>query len=302
MGEQTGFDPSATWARIVVDGDASLRRAGTSARDKENELRAKGFKRALQVLRGEKGEDLSWGKGALGEEALGTTLRRLPDSWTCVHDRHIDRSEFNVDHVVVGPAGVFTLNTKNLGGNVWVAPRTFMVGGVRQDYLWKAKAEARDVASVLERALGYRPHVWPVIVVIAPKVTIKQHPADVSVIKAAELIPWFTSMPPTLAGAELKAVRRAVRHESTWDSRVAPPRVVDFVPAHQKGQPAPTPAPTAPEFTFTPWRRYGRRRLYIKDASGTQLGYYDEVSKELQLDDSSMTETIAASLRQDRRV
>jgi hypothetical protein len=278
MGQQQGFDRSAPWARIVLDGDAALRRAGTSARDKENELRAKGYRRVLQVLRGERGEDFSWGKGALGEEALGTTLGRLPDGWTCVHDRHIDGGDANVDHVVVGPPGIFTLNTKNLGANVWVASRTFMVGGQRQDYLWRSKAEARDVASVLERGLGYRPQVWPVIVVIAPKVTIKESPKDVTVIQARELVPWLTSLAATLDGPELEAIRRAVRHESTWDSRIAAPRVVDFVPAHQKGQ-----APQVPEFTFTPWRRYGKRRLYIKDENGNDLGFFDELSSEFHL-------------------
>ena len=36
----------------------------------------------------------------------------------------------DIDHVLVGPGGVFTINTKHhLGQPVWVARRTLMVAG-----------------------------------------------------------------------------------------------------------------------------------------------------------------------------
>jgi Nuclease-related domain. len=48
----------------------------------------------------------------------------------------------NIDHVVVGPGGTFTVNTKNRSGKVWLAPRTLLVNGIKTDYLPKAAGEA----------------------------------------------------------------------------------------------------------------------------------------------------------------
>ena len=58
-----------------------------------------------------------WKKGYRGEEAVATALvDDLPDSYCVVNDLS---TEFgNVDHVVVGPTGVFAVETKNWRGTV----------------------------------------------------------------------------------------------------------------------------------------------------------------------------------------
>jgi hypothetical protein len=56
-----------------------------------------------------------WRLGAEGEKATAKALRRLiRDGWTVVHDVDVGRG--NLDHILVGPAGVFVLETKNLRG------------------------------------------------------------------------------------------------------------------------------------------------------------------------------------------
>lgn len=156
----------------------------------------------------------------------------------------------------------------------------------------EGEREAQRVADSLARSLGEHPTVWPVIVVIAPKATIKEHPTDVSVVQARELIPWLTSLSRTIERSLLERLRRAVRHESTWDRRLSPPRVIDYVPAHRKGEATEVETPT---FEFRPWRRYGKRRIYIKDSAGTHLGYYDEISKEFQLVETAPRDAIVTA-------
>jgi hypothetical protein len=51
---------------------------------------------------------------------------------------------------------VFTINTKNLTGKVWVGPRTVLHNGHRTDYLPRAAAEARRASKLLTAALGRR--------------------------------------------------------------------------------------------------------------------------------------------------
>ena len=59
------------------------------------------------------------GDGAAGERATGKVLKPLlREGWHVTHN--IDTGRGNRDHVVVGPGGVFLLDSKNLGGTVTV--------------------------------------------------------------------------------------------------------------------------------------------------------------------------------------
>jgi Nuclease-related domain len=61
----------------------------------------------------------SWSQGAEGEEVVGGILERLTgDGWHAIHDVAFGRG--NIDHIVVGPGGVFTIETKSRGGKVWL--------------------------------------------------------------------------------------------------------------------------------------------------------------------------------------
>jgi nuclease-like protein len=56
-------------------------------------------------------------RGALAEEHVGGLLDQLPDDrWRVIHDATLGRG--NVDHIVIGPPGVFTIETKSHPGPV----------------------------------------------------------------------------------------------------------------------------------------------------------------------------------------
>jgi hypothetical protein len=61
-------------------------------------------------------DNYPWYKGALGEIAVGQILERLGPEWTILHAVPVGGGAFDIDHVLIGPAGVFTLNTKNHAG------------------------------------------------------------------------------------------------------------------------------------------------------------------------------------------
>lgn len=60
---------------------------------------------------------MNFAKGAAGESLTARELDRLGDEYIVVHDFHplIDGkpADWNVDHIVIGPNGVFVLDTKN---------------------------------------------------------------------------------------------------------------------------------------------------------------------------------------------
>lgn len=57
---------------------------------------------------------LNWRKGALGEYEVGAELERLSNEFFIFHD--VNTKKGNFDHVVVGPTGLFAIETKNWNG------------------------------------------------------------------------------------------------------------------------------------------------------------------------------------------
>jgi hypothetical protein len=58
-------------------------------------------------------------RGAQGEEYVGAILEELrSDGWLVIHDAELQNS--NVDHIVLGPAGLFTIETKSNPGPISV--------------------------------------------------------------------------------------------------------------------------------------------------------------------------------------
>jgi hypothetical protein len=68
-----------------------------------------------------------WRRGAEGEVATAMLLARLPRRYVVLHDRRIPGSRANIDHLVVGPTGVWVIDTKVRRQNypIDVGPVTF---------------------------------------------------------------------------------------------------------------------------------------------------------------------------------
>jgi Nuclease-related domain len=89
-------------------------------------------------------------RGAKGEEQVGSLLNGLEGKgWHAIHDASLGNG--NVDHILVGPAGVFTVETKSHPGPVRVAR-------IHGATLKQAQAQQRAIA----RATGVE--VEPLIV------------------------------------------------------------------------------------------------------------------------------------------
>ncbi|HZZ95184.1 MAG TPA: nuclease-related domain-containing protein [Usitatibacter sp.] len=107
---------------------------------------------------------------AEGEKAVGQFLERLrAEGYEILHD--VPANGFNVDHAIVGPAGIFTIETKT-----WRKPRsgnarisfdgeTLLVNGKRphRDPIVQARAQASWLANEVEAGTGRRFAVRPVV-------------------------------------------------------------------------------------------------------------------------------------------
>jgi hypothetical protein len=108
--------------------------AGRSAREKHDRLEARrdaaiserwGTGRVARIVRAFSGEPQStraWAIGAAGEEKLAAELDRVP-GLRMLHDRRVPGTQGNIDHIVIGPAGVFVVDAKNNHGAIAIQDR-----------------------------------------------------------------------------------------------------------------------------------------------------------------------------------
>ncbi len=199
---------------VVDDGpawqDLSQNRAGQAVRERAVELRAEApVKTFAARVFGVHTDERAYRVGADGEEEVAWRMRKLGDGWHVLHSVPVGGKDSDIDHVVIGPPGVFTLNTKNHSRKkVWVAEKAFMVSGQKTKYLRNSRHEAARASKLLTTACGFDIQVEPIIVVIAAELTIKAQPADVHVVARKRIGKWLERRPATLS---LRPSRRSTR-------------------------------------------------------------------------------------------
>jgi hypothetical protein len=104
-----------------------------------------------------------WWLGAEGERDTAKEIERLGLEWHCEHD--LEHEHGNWDHVLVGPSGVFLLDSKILHGTAAAAEDRLRSGRLVFPGS-RFRGSARTVKQALERRLGERaPWVQAVVVV-----------------------------------------------------------------------------------------------------------------------------------------
>jgi len=84
-----------------------------------------------------------WERGARGEESVGRILDGLvADGWLAIHDVSVGRG--NVDHVLIGPGGLVTIETKSHRGRI-------AVDRIDERMLRQAYAEAKLIERITAR-------------------------------------------------------------------------------------------------------------------------------------------------------
>jgi len=162
-------------------------------------------------------DNLSWYLGALGEIAVGRVLAALPAEWTVFHALPVGKRDSDIDHVVVGPAGVFVINTKHHNNKpVWIAGGTFMASGHSKPHLRNSAFDADRVERLLSER-GLASPVVPMIVLVDPKsITIKRAPKRVQVVDARRLTRWLTRRAAVLSPEVVLDVVAVLDDPANW--------------------------------------------------------------------------------------
>jgi Nuclease-related domain len=130
------------------------------------------FGRVVRAVTSEPQSTRAWAIGASGEEKLAAALAGV-DGLRALHDRRVRGTPRNIDHIVVGPAGVFVVDAKHYQGRIEIRNRGWFfrpdhrlyVGGrdksqLARDMAWQVEA----VESVLHAAgVDPMPPITPVL-------------------------------------------------------------------------------------------------------------------------------------------
>jgi Nuclease-related domain/Topoisomerase DNA binding C4 zinc finger len=195
------IDPNEQWASVE---QARALRAAQPVRTR------------LARLLGVRTDERAWPKGVDGESVTGLWLSRLPEGWHVFHDVPVGERGGNIDHLVIGPGGVFTVNTKNLGGKVWVGAKAVLHNGHRTDFLRKATAEAHRASRLLSAVVGRPVEVRGVLAILADGWTIEQEPVDVFVRGPRAAKNLMLKQPVALGAREVIELTVAAHKPSTW--------------------------------------------------------------------------------------
>jgi len=218
-------------------------------------------------------------QGNVGERRVAQLLDVLDGAgWVVLHDRYKSAtSPANLDHIAVGPPGVFVIDSKNwTGGRLRYDDRGMALGRYRRDdELHSAKVDA----DIVRRIAGAAVHDIPVLGVLAfvedVALPVPVHHQQVVLLQAEQLLSWLTAQPARLTPAEVHQVG------STLDTALPPrgglrrpfvlPAGTDPCPAPARGPSGATP-PRRPRPSGGPAaRRRGSRRP--ARTAGQELAY-----------------------------
>ncbi len=172
-----------------------------------------------------KTDERAWRVGANGEETVGARLDKLvKHGWRVLHAVPVGDRGSDIDHVLIGPGGVYTINTKNHPGKaIWVSPTQIRVDGHGVEYLRNSRFEADRTRKLLTDAMGWEPPVKAALVLLTgtllPDVTIKSGgPDDVVILDRMDIPGIFKRAKNRMTPDQVETVYALARRSTTWST------------------------------------------------------------------------------------
>jgi len=139
-------------------------------------------------------------KGWEGEIRLAAELSYLSDEFLLLNDVMLPGSKGNIDHIVVGPTGIFVFETKNYSGKyVCYGDRWFFQGILQKYDVNSVSLQAKSNAAILSGLLhsfGFIVEVSPIIVFTHPSVQLWLHHPTIPVLKSGTVCSFVLNQRP----------------------------------------------------------------------------------------------------------
>jgi hypothetical protein len=161
-------------------------------------------------------------RGERGELRVAEILDDLRGAgYRVFHD--LVRDGFNVDHVVVGPAGVFAIETKFRSGSGEITFRNgegLFVGGVpeEKDSLKQARGNAWEVHNIIKENCKLDEWVWPLVVFVGDwRVKNDWRSTDARVFTPDSMVTHIVNQQPSLRQNEIDLIASHLERSAKSD-------------------------------------------------------------------------------------
>jgi hypothetical protein len=153
----------------------------------------------------------AWSIGAHGERITEQALESLPDGHQVLHDRRIPGTRANIDHIVVGPGGVFVVESKRMRGKLRLRGDTVFVAGRRTAMVDEVIREAEAVRQALSvGGLGGIP-VQPLLYMQEVELPwFLGKPRGIPILTGRRLVRHITGSPAVLSGDDVTRIAAAL--------------------------------------------------------------------------------------------
>lgn len=223
--------PREVTIRVVAqantpDRDLACNEPGEAAQAKADELTRGMSPDHQQIVRslGYGSVEQTWAQGAEGERLVGGKLdSQLPAPWKVLHSVPVGGEGSDIDHLVIGPSGVFSINTKNHpGSRVVCAENKVRVEGGKltknHPYARNSRFEAKRASRILSKACGMDVDVQGVVVYIALELAVLSQPKDgkVTHVSSEHVIGWLRGREECVSVRAVERIYERARRSGTW--------------------------------------------------------------------------------------
>jgi Nuclease-related domain len=151
---------------------------------------------------------LPWAWGAVGEEQTASVISQLGSDWCCEHD--VQYAYGNWDHILVGPPGIFMLESKRFLSSVAAVDGDELRAGRIRVRGSSFRGAAVGLKKALERAGVERPYVTAVVVIWGEFPQRAVQSERVTYLAGGELLRWLQQQPKTRDGRAVSEIWGAV--------------------------------------------------------------------------------------------
>ncbi len=146
-----------------------------------------------------------WKAGLIGQENVENILNLLSDEWNLINNYVIPRKSCDIDHLLVGPKGIFVIETKNYNGKIecngdsWSYTKTGKNGGIYKGHInnpsKQLKRNVWELRNYLEKKIygkGQLPFwIQGILVFTNTHAQLELRDETVVVLKTRQLIPYL---------------------------------------------------------------------------------------------------------------
>lgn len=136
----------------------------------------------------------SWIKGDMGEKIVSDYLKDLPKGYYVFNDLTIPNGKGNIDHLVIGPTGIFLIETKHfsgsfqISGDEWKKKTGFHYSNIKGTPGKQAKRNALDLSKLLNSQRLSKGKIWvtAMVCLLSDDFTIVKEPKFYSILHPAD--------------------------------------------------------------------------------------------------------------------